>query len=205
MPRTNSLSDSEGRSITPDLEEVGIEGASPTYGPNHNTPFGGGHIGHDLTRILSKKSHRTHRTNRSAAPGVKSPTSAWRNLTPIERFRAAARKVIALRRGATLLKEGRRYGAEPGIDPTRPEADLEWADVVEDCRIEVTDYSAVSCHYRQMNNSDFVDMMDDDELWKPKPWAKCRWINIGGVSWDVIKALAGRYRKFEPSCHFTSS
>lgn len=116
-------------------------------------------------------------------------------MTPIERFRAAGRKVIALRRGAALLGEGRRYGAEPGIDPLRPEADIEWADVVEDCKIEVIDYSAVSCHYKHMNNAEFVDMMDDDNLWKPKPWAKCRWINIGGVSWDVIKALAGRYGK----------
>ncbi|KAJ3506540.1 hypothetical protein NMY22_g17217 [Coprinellus aureogranulatus] len=191
MPRTNSLSDSEGRSITPDLEEVGIEGASPTYGPNHNIPFGSAHVGHALTHVLSRKSHRTHRTHQSTAP-IASP-SAWKNMTPIERFRAAARKIIALRRGASMLGEGRRFGAEPGIDPLRPEADLEWADVVDDCKIEVFDYSAVSCYHKQMNNAEFVDMMDDDDLWKPKPWAKCRWINIGGVSWDVIKALAGRY------------
>lgn len=146
-----------------------------------------------MTHVLSRKSHRTNRTHQSTA--LKSP-SAWRNMTPIERFRAAGRKIIALRRGAALLGEARKIGAEPGIDPLRPGADLEWADVVEDCNIEIIDYSAVSCHQRKMGNTEFVDMMDDDELWKPRRWARCRWINIGGVSWDVIKALASRYSEF---------
>ncbi|KAF6754206.1 magnesium transporter [Ephemerocybe angulata] len=194
MPRTNSLSDSDGRSLTPDLEDEGVIGASPTYGAHHPSPFGGAHHGHALTNIISRKSHHTHKTHKtieSKAPMV-SP-SLWKNLTPLERFRAAGRKVIAMSRGATLLGEVRQIGAEPGIDPRRESANIIYGQVHKECKIEIIDYSAVRCNYKIMSNDEFVNLLDGEDTWKPQPWVKCRWINIGGVSWDVIKALAYRY------------
>ncbi|RXW17596.1 hypothetical protein EST38_g8258 [Candolleomyces aberdarensis] len=203
MPRTNSLSDSEGRSLTPDLEDEGFEVGSPTYGIHEtaaastagsvpkgaSTAFGG----HALTNIMSRVSHHTHHTHQSKAAAIRSPTSAWKQLSPKEKFKAAVRKVIAMGRGATLLGEVRQIGAEPGVDPTKPSSDLIYGQLHKECKIEVVDYSAVRCNYKVMENEEFVDMMDGEETWKPQPWVKCRWINIAGVSWDVIKALALRY------------
>jgi Mg2+ and Co2+ transporter CorA len=35
-------------------------------------------------------------------------------------------------------------------------------------------------------------------LSKPRPeWASCRWINVNGLSWDVIKLL-GNFKKLHP-------
>jgi hypothetical protein len=114
-------------------------------------------------------------------------------LPPKEKFKAAVRKVIAMGRGATLLGEVRQIGGEPGVDPRKPSSDIIYGQIHKECKIEVVDYSAVRCNYKSMENEEFVDMMDGEETWKPQPWAKCRWINIAGVSWDVIKALALRY------------
>lgn len=114
-------------------------------------------------------------------------------MTPIERFRAAGRKVIAMRRGATLLGEVRQIGGEPGIDPRRESDNIVYGQIHRECTIEMVDYSAVRCNSRVMTNDEFIHLMDGEETWKPQPWVKCRWINIGGVSWDVIKALSVRY------------
>ncbi|KAF6748393.1 magnesium transporter [Ephemerocybe angulata] len=192
MPRTNSFSDSEGRSLTPDLEDEGIIGVDPTYGPHHNSPFGGAHIGHALTNIVSRKSHQTNKTHQSNLAPMVRPSSR-KNVTPLQRFRAAGRKVIAMSRGATLLGDVRRIGGEPGIDPRRESCNIIYGHVFKNCKIEVIDYSAIRCTHKTMSNDEFVTLMDGEDAWKPQPWVKCRWINIGGVSWDVIKALALRY------------
>lgn len=59
--------------------------------------------------------------------------------------------------------------------------------------IEVSDYSSIRSNFRKMSNGEFVDLMDDDNASQREPWVKVRWINIGGLSWDVIKAVAIRY------------
>ena len=46
-----------------------------------------------------------------------------------------------------------------------------------------------------MSNNDFVNMMNTSLL-ERQPWSKVRWINIGGISWDVMSALAIKYGKF---------
>lgn len=36
-------------------------------------------------------------------------------------------------------------------------------------------------------------MMSDEAACQPEPWVKVRWINIAGLSWDVIKAVSLKY------------
>ena len=185
--------------MTPDLDEEEFSPASPQYGGPQSTPFGPGrqaHVGHALTSVVSRKSHHTHTTQHSrVVPNSVGlyPQSQWKHLSPKERFRAAARKIISMRRGATLLGEVRRHGGEPGVDPRRESDNLLYGDVHKNCKIEIVDYSAIRHHAREMGNEEFVELMEDDNAWAPQPWVKCRWINIGGVSWDVIKALSLRY------------
>lgn len=97
-----------------------------------------------------------------------------------------------MHRGATLLGT-RIVGAEPGIDPSRPAVDAIYRHIEEDCEIEIVDYSAVRSSYRKLNNKEFVDFVDTTER---EPWVKVRWINIGGISWDVIKALTIKHGAF---------
>ena len=49
-----------------------------------------------------------------------------------------------------------------------------------------------------MTNDEFVDLMDTGSSEPPSksPWAEVRWINIRGLSWDVMKALSIAYSAF---------
>lgn len=120
-------------------------------------------------------------------------------MTLTEKFRAAVRKVMAMQRGATLLGNVGGVGAEPGIDPRRPAVDAAYSHIKERCQIEIMDYSAVRSTTRQMNNEQFVQFMGDlnsPDMPQKDPWVKVRWINIGGISWDVVKALSIKYSAF---------
>lgn len=111
---------------------------------------------------------------------------------PIDRFRKVARKVIALHRSATMLST-RGAGAEPGIDPRRASADMHFGGIKQDCVIELFDYSVVRSSFGRMTNKEFIQLLGDKAASKREPWVKVRWINIGGMSWDVIKAVSLKY------------
>jgi Mg2+ and Co2+ transporter CorA len=58
------------------------------------------------------------------------------------------------------------------------------------CEISVVDFSEDDITIHQFENDGFIAFLDH-----PQPgWAKCRWINVNGLSWDVIQAL-GRNKK----------
>lgn len=219
MPRENSFTDSEGRSLTPDMDEEGqrdsmegVAAVSPTYNsPTQYTP----HVHMNslaepprsgrtipVTSPTGKQSIRSKMTNRTNATTQR--PSAWSGMTPIQKFRAAARRIMALHRSTTLLTGGGRIGAEPGVDPRRASADALYSHIRQDCEIEVVDYSAVRSSIERMTNRDFINFMADPKASKRDPWVKVRWINIGGMSWDVIKAVSIKYGKLPLSSPFRS-
>ncbi|CAG7853911.1 SubName: Full=Related to Mg2 transporter protein, CorA-like {ECO:0000313/EMBL:CCA67912.1} [Serendipita indica DSM 11827] len=63
----------------------------------------------------------------------------------------------------------------------------------ERCEIEIIDYSASNYVINQYNNEEFVNLMQSTGGTRPG-WAKVRWINIGGTSWDVLSKLAIAYK-----------
>ncbi|KAH8094648.1 hypothetical protein BXZ70DRAFT_946975 [Cristinia sonorae] len=215
MPRENSFSDSEGRSLTPDLEdEIAVSPISPPsqeshahahFAQAHDNKSHKSHISHkSLKSHFSRVSHRNARPNLDAldisqsAPAdvTTSPRSARRPaalfLTPKDRFRASVRKVMAMRRTSSLMVI-KGIGAEPGIDPRRASASLHYGHIKQQCQIEVADYSAVRSSFGRMTNKEFIDFLDNPQASEREPWVKVRWINIGGISWDVISALALKY------------
>ena len=84
-------------------------------------------------------------------------------------------------------------GAEPGVDPRRASAHLNYGHIKQNCTIEIVDYSSVRASFGRMENRAFEEFMLDQKASRREPWVKVRWINIGGVSWDVISALALKY------------
>jgi hypothetical protein len=117
--------------------------------------------------------------------------------TPSDRFRSVVRRVIAMNRSASFLSNGRhhpmnRVGAEPGVDVRRQSVDALYGGIQQDCVVEVLDYSSVRSSFGRMTNREFVGFMEDKASEKER-WAKVRWINVSGVSWDVVKALAVKY------------
>ncbi|KAF8079139.1 magnesium transporter [Lyophyllum atratum] len=209
MPRENSFSDSEGRSLTPDMEDMDTydapEATSPVYpvqSHNHSFPVTATEPSPRLAQLSNPRSPSVKhsvlsRIKSHPSATAKSPAThkshAWAAPTPKERFRAAVRKVMALHRGTSYLTGMGRVGAEPGVNPRRASANLLYGHIRQDCVIEVIDYSSVRSSFGRMTNAEFINLLDDPAASAKEPWVKVRWINIGGLSWDVIKAVSIKY------------
>ncbi|KAJ5939090.1 hypothetical protein N7466_002224 [Penicillium verhagenii] len=88
-------------------------------------------------------------------------------------------------------------GTEPGIDPTKtlPASSAEWAsnvpsDLHRECEITVVDFSQHEMRQYSLDNSTLAQFLARER----EPWVQCRWINVNGLSWDVIKIL-GNHKK----------
>lgn len=101
---------------------------------------------------------------------------------------------MAMRHNSTPVVLG-RVGAEPGVDPRRESEHLAFGHIRQECSIEVVDYSSVRIRSRQMSNSEFTQFLAEPGTNAREPWVKVRWINIGGISWDVVSSLAMAYGK----------
>ncbi|KAF7314390.1 hypothetical protein MKEN_00911700 [Mycena kentingensis (nom. inval.)] len=119
------------------------------------------------------------------------PTDSLPFRRPIDTFRSSVRKVMAMKRSTTILASI-GAGAEPGVDPRRASMDQAYGHVQRDCTIEVVDYSAVSANSTTMKNAEFVKWAQSPQSERAH-WVKVRWINICGISWDVIKAVSLRH------------
>lgn len=81
---------------------------------------------------------------------------------------------------------GWQPGSEPGYDPKLADGGHAFTPTLNaECAITVVDFSMQRMVKRHFNNASFIAFLE-----KPKEsWAKCRWINVNGLSWDVIQTL----------------
>ena len=61
-----------------------------------------------------------------------------------------------------------------------------------ECDITVVDYSEDDMVMHHLHNATLPDWLEREG--EKKEWIKCRWINVNGLSWDVIQAL-GKYKR----------
>jgi hypothetical protein len=139
------------------------------------------------------------------APAVLSPIQQTpRYVTPREHFRAAVRKVMAMHRMSHIL-----IGAEPGVDPRQSSAYQLYGHIRQKCLVDIIDYSPLRTSFGRMTNNELMKLLDDDAASQRESWVKVRvatygslvgaeglqvrWINVGGMSWDVVSALAIKY------------
>jgi hypothetical protein len=169
MPRENSFSDEDGRSLTPEFDE--------DY-PQLETPV---HQSHDPASNSSGSYHR---------PAVLKDVPP--SLTPRERFRSSVRKVIRMTRTSNMMS-GKSVGAEPGVNARRDSTSLVYGHLRQKCLIDIIDYSGVRSSFGRMTNREFIDFLNNPRASEREPWVKVRWINVGGLSWDVVRALAIKY------------
>ena len=82
-------------------------------------------------------------------------------------------------------------GQEPGIDTTATPPHPSLApSLYAQCDITVVDFSQDDIRLQHLENETLPDFMET-----PRPdWAVCRWINVNGLSWDVIKLLGNDKR-----------
>ncbi|KAJ5479458.1 hypothetical protein N7530_004967 [Penicillium desertorum] len=88
-------------------------------------------------------------------------------------------------------------GTEPGIDPTKPLPPYtsEWAsnipaDLQRRCQITVVDFSQHEMRQYELDNDTLEQFLERER----ESWVQCRWINVNGLSWDVIKILGNHKR-----------
>nr|GAT54714.1 CorA-like protein [Mycena chlorophos] len=179
-------SDSGDESIMLDPEEQLDESERPAS-PHYNA---------EPLNLHTTRTRESVRSRSVKSPPPFSTVYPPGSMTPKERFRRAVRKVIALHHGANVLvaQRQRSVGAEPGVDVLRGTADVQYGGIREpNAVIEIADYSSLRSNVRQMSVNAFVNFMEDVDASEPEPWVKVRWINIGGLDWQIIKALAIRY------------
>jgi Mg2+ and Co2+ transporter CorA len=82
-------------------------------------------------------------------------------------------------------------GQEPGLDPQRENGGRPSTPTFhEPCQITVVDFSEGKIDIHEFDNEHLIDFIQ-----KPQAsWISCRWINVNGLSWDVIQAL-GKHKK----------
>lgn len=154
MPRENSVTDSDGeRSLTPDLEdELENERAFAASHPTHASPPVSADAAHGDEEISSPARKQTPlmvnlataalKSQQSIKSGPKSPTKSTKThrttrthrqyqqkvMTPKEKFRSAAQKIIQMRRTSTFMARG-KIGAEPGIDANSSSAFMSYGHI----------------------------------------------------------------------------
>ncbi|KZO94116.1 hypothetical protein CALVIDRAFT_484921 [Calocera viscosa TUFC12733] len=125
----------------------------------------------------------------SADPAQDEGGSEAPPVRPSQRFKTSALKVLQMHRGSTAIQAP---GAEQGVDPRRDSAAQHWGHIHQECAIEVCDYSPTSTSFTRLSNAGLAEFLSGRGKDRPS-WAKVRWVNVGGISWDVIRAIAIRY------------
>ncbi|KAF9277033.1 hypothetical protein BGZ68_009580 [Mortierella alpina] len=100
----------------------------------------------------------------------------------LSRFRKAAHQAVAARRFSNYAVRGQ------GVDVS--DMDSVFSCIENTVDVTVMDMSQKQYTKQQrMDNSEFLEWIK-----KPRPeWSTVRWININGMSWDVIKEISMKY------------
>lgn len=120
----------------------------------------------------------------TAAPPINSPPVSLRH-----------RRINRSNTAKTYRPERRgqawQPGQEPGIDPSAPPnySSATTQKLNEPCQITLVDFSQDNVQQAELDNAELVIFMS-----RPRPdWASCRWINVNGLSWDVVSLLGNHY------------
>lgn len=84
------------------------------------------------------------------------------------------------------VRAGWYPGAEPGVDPNKPDGGHASMPTLQyPCEITVVDFSQKDMVMHHLDNATLPGFLAE-----PQPlWVRCRWINVNGLSWDVIQTL----------------
>ncbi|KAK2060483.1 magnesium and cobalt transporter cora [Colletotrichum caudatum] len=122
------------------------------------------------------------------APLTRAPTD--QTISPMRR-RAGTFKPVENYGDFEMSRPGWQPGSEPGFDPNKSDGGhASMPTLRAECDISVFDFSQTRMVQHKFGNEDFVDFMRKPQ----EPWVQSRWININGLSWDVIQACGQSYK-----------
>lgn len=132
-------------------------------------------------------------SSRSATkPDAELPRSPRSPRSPIRRRMTRANTFKSIDDFSQFEREkGWHPGAEPGLDPYKTDGGRASATKLSAaCEITVVDFSQDNIHVTRLDNDRLGPFLKE----RQPSWAKCRWINVNGLSWDVVSAL-GQYKQ----------
>jgi hypothetical protein len=92
---------------------------------------------------------------------------------------------------ARALSQG-DIGAEPGIDVRKSSAAMLYGHINEKCDIEVVDFNDKQAIFKRFENNSFRTWINSPES-RRRPSMQVRWINVGGLSWDILSEVGLKY------------
>ncbi|CAE6503557.1 unnamed protein product [Rhizoctonia solani] len=174
MPKSNSDAD-ENDSLTSDDEAVG-----PTVGRV------------EPQNVQSAPAALSENLNREEA-GISEGNSLRPPERPIAKLRSSVNKIISMNRAQSALLDI-APGTEPGADPRKSTTAELFGNIRANCKIEMWEYGPSKARFTDYDNKSFITWLSSNEATaKREIWNKVRWINIAGVSWDIISRLAVHY------------
>ena len=148
-------------------------------------------IGGEPTRLDTGQRRSTNTDIEAQSPTLISRGTDVKSVsspTGSTRFRKVARSNTATTYRPERRGQEWRPGQEPGIDLSAPPgmgSQSQWPQIHEQCDITVVDFSPDDMKMQDLSNRTLGPFLQD-----PRPaWADCRWINVNGLSWDVIEIL----------------
>ena len=76
-------------------------------------------------------------------------------------------------------------GAEPGVNTQNDTHTARYHDLQTPCQITVVDYSSERIESHDLDNDTLEAFLKTPK----ENWVACRWINVNGLSWDVVRLL----------------
>lgn len=87
-------------------------------------------------------------------------------------------------RSPTRPYQHQEPGAEPGVD-TKKDTAAKYQHLHAQCQITVVDFSDERVECYELDNDTLEEFLGHPQ----EEWVSCRWVNVNGLSWDVIKTL----------------
>ncbi|EFW99783.1 Mg2+ transporter protein [Grosmannia clavigera kw1407] len=157
---------------------------------------------HSITVSTTAVDRGAKPSDMAEAPSSASQTarqSGWNTMSPtspgVPEMRRRATRTVTFRNVDDFAgyagRPGWQPGSEPGIDTTKPDGGRETlAHMKAPSDITVVDFSQSDMSTTRLDNSSLAGFLAIPQAAN----MKCRWINVNGLSWDVIQIL-GNHKK----------
>ncbi|KAF9566994.1 hypothetical protein CPC08DRAFT_681803 [Agrocybe pediades] len=137
--------------------------------------------------MLHKPPHRTHHLTQS--PSTMSRSEHRSGLLPLNFLRSSH----SPRRSAECHYDHEQHaGAEPGVNPRSAQSAVEYSHFKQECLIDIVDYDCDSVKFQRLTNASLISLLKDEEGHGLPP-SMVRWINIVGIDWSILSAIALKY------------
>lgn len=166
FPSLGSATGAAQPTLTVDTQNINPPRATPQKSSRSDTDMLRGDV--NIDSALASPSLRRRRTQRAAT---------FKTVEDFDEFAEYS---------ARPAWPGGEPGSEPGYDPELPDGGHQsMPNLNKPCTITCVDFNVNAMDKKHFENESFIEFLD-----RPKPkWASCRWLNVSGLSWDVVQAI----------------